>query len=172
MSTEYYKITFSNLQIEHPEWPVAPATTIYVPAGTNTGQNVIWTTEYSGNGYTDSLSAYIVGGIDFRYHGAHVGGGTNYAKLEASNSYDFSIALANGNLTGIYTGNFGEIWNIEHHLHVDNFTLSSAEGPNTMNPTPAEQTGGVPPNAASSPSPADDAVDIKLVLPQLSWSTV
>lgn len=172
MSTEYMKITFSNLNIEHPEWPVSPAPTIYVPYGSNTGQNVVWTTEYAGTGYTDSLSSFIAGGIDYRYHGYYAGG-TNYAKLEASNNPDFAIALANGNVSGTYIGNYGETWNIQHRLHVEDLVLSSCEGGDgSVNLTPFEQFGGEPPNAASSPSPTDGETGVRLVLPQLSWSTV
>jgi hypothetical protein len=106
------------------------------------------------------------------YHGYYLGG-SNYAKLEAANNPDFSYALGSldGNITGSYEGNYGEIWNIEHRIHAEDLLLSAGSGGGgSMNPTPTEQFGGEPPSPATNPTPSNGELDVRLVLPQLDWS--
>jgi hypothetical protein len=130
--------------------------------------------DVSGGVYNVSLSNWTppFGSLVRMIYSGYKGTGTSYGYLDANNSAFYAAYLA-GNLSGVYTGNYGETWTITHHGYDGTILFPSGEGgePGLIftEQTPYEQVGGDPPAAASTPNPPDDDTGVRLVLPQATW---
>ena len=172
---QYLKIVFSNLAIDEPTWASSPLTIYqeYPPFFPFEEICIL-----SGDPYFQwTLGDHFFGGqhLDLRYKlNATPGGGDQLARLQTSENDDFYFAYVAGNISGTWIDDLGVTWNITHYKDVSEaLQLPSGEGGEagivfTFN-TPLVQLGGEPPDKAQNPFPADDATNIQLVLPQLTW---
>ena len=173
MATEYVKITITNYSEGNPTWPVPPEI-IYAEFVWHSTYREIAQKDVEGTTYRANLLMWDPTSIPYFSYEAFFFGNHVYAILHGNDNDAIAAAYASGILTGTYTGSYGATWDIEHLVHNDDILLPSGEGGEVgldfTYGTPLEQTGGEPPNKVQNPFPTDDATNIQLVLPQLTWN--
>lgn len=166
MSQDYLRCTLSGMQLNG-SYP-SPPNILYVPYPVVLATRIIGAVSFLAlDFYFDFYDFPIGSPIKFEYRSykslpAH----WDYAELGVSLNANFAAAVAAGNLSGSYTGRYGETWNITHYQDAsDDLTLPSGEGGEAgtvfTTLTPIEQ-GYTLPDKATTPSPADVATGVRL----------
>lgn len=170
MST-YLKCSISNIRTNE-DWP-APPTSFYIPYH-GTSAEAMGNVDHSGTPRTYAAGRHVAGGVithltvraywteaSFVYW--------YYGDLSMSNVDYFSPSVV-----GRHVGYFDTIWDIQKFETYDTVNLpigyDAEPGTTWLYEPPEVQIGGVPASAIT-PAPADGETKVKLVLPQLTWST-
>lgn len=179
MSTEYLRITFSNILIGGGY--SAPPHTIFLPYPIPATNTIIGTSLLGQDIISYEVHDTWLGvgePIRLRYrtfYGVFIGSFYN-ADLATSENADFHAAVQSGNLSGNFVDNDDVTWHIRHVNHNSSISLPSGigggeEGEPTefTENTPTEQAGGVPEAKATTPVPNDGVTGVSLSLGQLDW---